>query len=1646
MNATVEAPVSPVLEQIQQYFQSHLNAASARHAQAFANLLFRLTPNEELRGRPVAAWCAVTVHLLKYARERRGDAIQVRLLNPTVTDNGWESSHSVIEIVMPDMPFIVDTVLMAMAELELNVYCMMHPVLSIERDPGGHILDLHELVPGARGSAEAVLHLEIDRQADPGTMRRIEDRVRQVLGDLGACVRDWPKMHDKVLEIAKSLELRAHAADPLGASEARAYLEWIAANHFTFLGYREYTVVNEGGEEVLKAKVDSGLGILRTQENLLAPRSIRSLAQRKHTHTGQVDPLVLTKTNARSSVHRAGYMDYIGVLEFDENGVPIAEQRFLGLYTSTAYTRRPWEIPLIRKKVEEVVARSQIKGDSHSGKALMHILETLPRDELFQCTATELFELAFGILQLQERQRTKLFMRRDRYGRFFSCLVFIPRDRFNTEVRERIIKVLKAALGDGRADYHVQIDESLMARLHVVVRPSPGTALDPDVKAIEAELALAVRSWHDDLKDALLATHGEDLGLRLYQKYGRVLPPGYQDDLSASSAALDLAHVAELKDVSDMGMTLYRKSGTDAYGFKIFKYRDTIPLSDALPMLENMGLRILSERPYEMQLGLEKVWIQDFEMVFAENALDLSAVADHFQVAFEKIWRGKAESDGFNRLILSAQLDWRQVSLLRAYAKYLLQVGVTFSQSYMERTLHAYPLSARLLVELFEARFDPDRERMGKTESEGYRRILERELRTLAGPDDRSNAVIDEFFAARGNLRDTQMPAATAAIKGLLEHVESIDQDRILRGFLGVINATLRTNYYKLEDGQPYDYLSLKFDCARVPDLPKPKPYREIFVYSPRVEGVHLRGGSVARGGLRWSDRREDFRTEVLGLMKAQGVKNTVIVPVGAKGGFYVKRPAAATDRDAVLAEGVACYRLFINGLLHITDNLVEGRVVNPERVVRHDEDDPYLVVAADKGTATFSDIANAVSLDHGFWMGDAFASGGSFGYDHKKMGITAKGGWESVKRHFRALDRNCQTEPFTCAGIGDMSGDVFGNGMLLSRQIKLVAAFDHRHIFLDPNPDCEVSFIERERLFNLPRSSWADYDLSLISSGGGIFSRSAKTIALSPEMRNALDLDIDTEQLAPIDLLRAILKAPVDLLWNGGIGTYVKSEKESHADVGDRANNALRVNGAELRCKVIGEGGNLGLSQLGRVEYAAAGGLLNTDFIDNSAGVDTSDHEVNIKILLNELVNSGRLTMAERNRVLVEMTDEVGELVLKDNYHQNQSISMMEALTVQRLGAKQHFIRVLEGLGILDRQIEFLPSEAEFSERRARGRGLTRPELSILLSYSKIFVYQQLLDSDVPEDPYLSKELERYFPRLMQERFTDAMQGHRLKREIISTQVTNSLVNRMGATFALRMQEDTGASFARVAKSFAVAREVLDARSLWAGIEALDNLVPERVQTNARLRVWNVLRQVCRWLLNLPGNELDIQKAVDRFAPGVRKLAAGIQHVVPRAEQKALAASFDELKRQGINDELAQRLAYLPSLSAVMDIVRAAEEVGLDVSEVARSYFELGDQLHLEWLRNQVESLPVDGRWHANARGSLRDELNEQHRALVRQVLRYSNGDERVRVWCEAHQGPLKYAQNMLADMRAAALTDYATVSVAIRRLSQLNLQTAAG
>jgi glutamate dehydrogenase len=1644
--ASASTSIDAILEQL----RHRLSAARLGDAERLTRQFLRRVQAEDLAARSAGNWAALVAGLMEFVEVRLPDTSSVRVFNPTQQEHGWDASHSVIQIVTDDSPFLVDSITMGVSQLGCLVSSVIHPVVVVERDPGGHLLRLVDESAGGKGRPESIMHFEIDRRTEPEELVQLKRAVEATLSDVRACVVDWAAMRERALGVAESLSSRPMPIDDAARAEAQEFLRWVAEDHFTFLGFREYTVANAGGEGVLRPVPGTGLGILRGKEELARP--LKSLAARE-SKGGVADVVILTKTNARSTVHRPGYMDYLSVLTFDQQGKPNGEQRFLGLFTSGAYSRRPWDIPLVRHKYEAVMVQSGFKRDSHSGKALRHILETLPRDELLQSSTEELHDTALGILALSQRQRTRVFVRADRFGRFYSVLVFLPRDRFDPEVRERIEALLKRAFHGERVDATAHVSEDAMARMHAVIRPRPGERASVDVAELEQKIAQLVRNWHDELRDILVQKHGDERGAKLASRYGRSLPASYIEAVTPWIAASDVETAAALKGPEDVRLSLYRprrKEHEATLHFKLFRYGSHIPLSDVLPMMENMGLKVLAEHPYEMDLGGSNIYIQDFEVSAAQSAeFDLDAVKESFQNAFERIWRGEAENDGFNRLILRAGLDWRQVAMLRGYCKYLLQAGAPFSQDYMAETLVRYPLHTRLLVEGFEAKFDPAREGLARAQAEAGRKRLLRDLESLLNGELAKNhaAVVEQVAAARLEPRAAQMDAVGRAFGAIMDTVGSLDEDRILRSFASVIRASLRTSYYQAPGGKPRDTISFKFDPAHVPELPKPRPYREIFVYGPRVEGVHLRFGPVARGGLRWSDRREDFRTEVLGLVKAQMVKNTVIVPVGAKGGFFVKRPPLGGDRDAQLAEGVACYRLFINGLLDITDNLFEGKVQHPGQVVRHDADDPYLVVAADKGTATFSDIANSISAQHGFWLGDAFASGGSVGYDHKGMGITAKGAWESVKRHFRALGRDCQSQDFTCAGVGDMSGDVFGNGMLLSRHIRLIAAFDHRHIFLDPNPDAASSFAERERMFALPRSSWEDYDKRLISPGGGVYPRSAKTIIVTPEVRLALGLETDAGQMTPQELMSAILKAPVDLLWNGGIGTYVKAASESHADVGDRANNAIRVNGRDLRCKIVGEGGNLGCTQLGRIEAAQAGVLLNTDFIDNSAGVDTSDHEVNIKILLNAAVAAGKISLDQRNALLAEMTDEVGQLVLRDNYLQNQAISVMEKMSVQRIGAMQHFVRTLESQGLLDRQLEYLPSDADFAERKARGQGLTRPELSILLSYSKIVLYTQLLESDVPEDPYLSKELVRYFPQPLQERFRDDMERHRLRREIIATAVTNSVVNRMGSDFVLRMQEDTGETPAQVMKAYTIAREVLATRDLWAEIEALDGKVHGSAQIEALLKIWNAMRNATRWILQVPGERLDIARAVQRYAPGVKTLRGQLDRLVAENDRHGARSEAQRWREAGFTESLARALADLGSLGAAFDIIEVALDRKLPVERAAEAYYALGDALHIKWLMARIEELPVDGRWHAQARGTLRDELFGQQRVLVGQILSAATtgakaqdgGADLVRRWLARDDASLRFTLGMLADMRNQVAMDYPTVSVAVRRLAQL-------
>lgn len=1595
---------------------SHLNKVIAQarkkapkeslpQIEEFSRQYYRAVSEEDLLERRPADLAGAALTHWNFAQKRTPGTPNIRVYNPGRKD-GWESTHTIVEMINDDMPFLVDSLGMALNKHGYSLHLTIHPIMRVRRNNSGKLTDLLAMDdPAVDAITESFLHVEIDRETDTEKLKALWEDIAKAMYDVRAAVGDWQAMRATAAEIRDSLGKQKLPLDQAEISEGTVFLDWLINNHFTFLGYREYTLAREKGEDVLKVNPRSGLGILRDKPDqdvsksfLVLPKDIRSRARTKEL-------LIITKANSISTVHRPGYLDYIGIKRFDAKGEVTGEQRFIGLFTSSAYSRSPRDIPLLRHKVEQVMQRSGLPRNSHGGKALLHILETFPRDELFQITTDKLFEITMGVLQLQERQRVKLFIRRDSFGRFFSCLVYVPRDRFSTQIRERIQGILHQALNGTRSESQAYLSESVLVRIHVIVRTTPWQFPEFDEAALEKQIADAVRSWQDELREALVKRFDEERGLELLRRFGEYFPAAYREDVKPKAAVFDIERMAELTSDDQLRMSLYRPQHNPKglWRFKLFRREQTISISDALPMLENMGVKVISERPYEVDLpdGM-LIWIQDFEMIYSQaDGIDPAAVKGIFQDAFERIWRGEAENDGFNKLILAAQLNWRQVVLLRAYCKYLLQTtGIPFSQTYMENALVNNAQIARLLIELFEVKFDP-----------------------------RANKE-----------RDEQVQALTQRITEALENVASLDDDRILRGYLHVISATLRTNYFQTEGKSKLkDYLSFKFESNRIPELPLPKPMFEIFVYSPRVEAVHLRGGKVARGGLRWSDRREDFRTEVLGLMKAQQVKNAVIVPVGAKGGFYVKRPPAGGDREALLKEGVACYKTFIRGMLDITDNIVNDKIVAPKQVVRHDDDDPYLVVAADKGTATFSDIANSVAADYKFWLGDAFASGGSAGYDHKKMGITAKGAWESVKRHFREMGIDTQSTNFTVVGIGDMSGDVFGNGMLLSRHIKLKAAFDHRHIFIDPFPDPETSYKERERLFNLPRSSWADYNPELLSKGGGVYPRTAKSIKLSAEAREALG--VEETAMTPQQLMRAILKAPVDLLWNGGIGTYVKSKRETNADAGDRANDAIRINGAELRCRVIGEGGNLGFTQLGRIEFALKGGHVNTDFIDNSAGVDCSDHEVNIKILLNQ-ADKKKLNEKQRNKLLAEMTDEVSTLVLRDNYLQAQALSIMEAQAATRLSEHAYLIRSLERAGMLNRTLEYLPSDDEIAERRAAGKGLTRPELSVLLAYSKIDTFRDLLESNVPEDSYLALELENYFPTPLRKRYQHLMSYHRLRREIIATAITNSMVNRMGATFAERMQDETGTSTATVARAYTIAREVFDMRGIWTAIESLDNTIPASVQIAMMVQTGRLMRHATRWLLNRQ-HSLDIAKTVEAYAPGIRILLEKLPQVLGPIE----ATHYGETEQQyidlGVSEKLASQIAAIKTLYGALDIVDVARERKLDVSTVAAAYFLLETKLELGWIREQIEKLPVDGHWQAIARGTLRDNLYTQHRHLTNLALQKHGKDAAleatVNAWLAQREQRVQHALRVINEMHTAGSLDFATASVALQEIRKL-------
>ncbi|TWP51314.1 NAD-glutamate dehydrogenase [Lentzea tibetensis] len=1606
-------------------------AANAPELTDLIRLYYRHVPAEEVNDDDPVDLVGAVRSNYQLAESRVPGRAGVRILNPTRAHDGWSCPVTVVQVVTDDMPYLVDSVASELTRGGVQVQRVVHPIVVVRRDPVTG--QLQEVLPQADPAAppvdalaESWMYIEVDLITDPDRARELETRLHTVLTDVREVVEDTDKMAGTALQLADELEKRDSEETTDGAN----LLRWLANGHFTFMGYRQYELVREDGDAALRAVLASGLGVLR-QDSLAA----RSLTAGPDAGAQALSPelLVLTQASAQSSVHRSVYPYYVGVKTFDDEGNVTGEHRFLGVFSTTALHEDVLDIPVIERRVRDVIHRAGFPLQSYSGQRMLEVIQNYPRTELFSVDADTLYQTTTGVIALAERRRLRLFLRRDPYGRFFSCLVYLPRDRYTTTSRLAMQEVLLAELGGVNLEYSARIGESALARVHFMVHTDPNRATEPDTQHIQNLLAEAVRSWDDRMVEAVLGDTGE-LGTESAneqgQRFAAVFPEAYKEDFPASDGLEDFRRIESLAE-SDLDMVFYVPEDAEPgeRRFKLFLAGSGITLSDVLPMLQRMGVIVVDERPYEITRddGVQ-CWIYDFGLRIDQSTLDqiaegdLESVRQRFQDAFAAVWRGEAEVDRFNTLVLQAGLTWQQAAMLRAYAKYLRQAGTPYSQDYIEDAVLGHTNVANALVDLFEARFDP---------------------------------ALDE------STRVSRTEALSTDIGKLIDDVTSLDADRILRSLLTLINATLRTNYfYRDADGNRRPYLAVKLNPQAIGDLPQPRPRFEIFVYSPRVEGVHLRFGSVARGGLRWSDRREDFRTEILGLVKAQAVKNAVIVPVGAKGGFVVKRPAPVTgdpgiDREAFMTEGIACYKMFISGLLDLTDNLITGEVVPAPQVVRYDGDDTYLVVAADKGTAAFSDIANGVSESYGFWLGDAFASGGSVGYDHKGMGITAKGAWESVKRHFRELGVDTQTEEFTVVGVGDMSGDVFGNGMMLSEHIRLVAAFDHRHIFIDPNPVAAPSFTERVRLFNLGRSSWDDYNRELISEGGGIFPLTLKAIPISEQARTALGLPAGVEKLSPPELKKAILAAPVDLLWNGGIGTYVKAASETHAEVGDKANDSVRVNGADLRVKVIGEGGNLGLTQRGRIEFARTGGKVNTDALDNSAGVDCSDHEVNIKILLDQLVREGKLDQQQRNEVLAEMTDEVGELVLADNYSQNEVLGVSRAHAAPMLSVHARLVADLEERTDLNRELEALPSSVEFKSMEKNNEGLTSPELATLLAHTKLDLKEQVLASDLPTIDTFTRMLPDYFPSLLRERFGDAIPNHPLAREIITTVMVNEVVDGGGISYAFRLAEEMSASATDAVRAYAVTTAVYDLQNIWREIQALDNVVPTGIQDELVLETRRLLDRTSRWLLSNRPQPLPVGSTINRFSGVVGELSPEAFDLLAGREYEVVADKAERFMAAGVPAELARKVSALLYMYGLLDVTEIAElaerEVGAGSGfgperthrETAELYFALSDHLEIDHMLDSVTTLERGNRWHALARLALRDDFYSSLRAITLDVLRQSDpGDtaaEKIAKWEQVNASRLSRSRSALDEINRVNTLDLATLSVAARQMRSM-------
>ncbi len=1551
---------------------------------------------EELTGFARDAWQDFQNHELGTHR--------VSIADPAFKAQGSKvKGVSVIEIVNDNMPFLVDSVMDELQESKIEVHLVLHPIFIVERDDNGTLTSAtaRKKPPKRTDRQESLIHIHVTRIDSPEARAALKARLDKVLSDVRSVVSDFKPMQERLAEAIDTYKTTQIPGSSDELWEAIHFLEWMENDNFIFLGMREYMF--EGGVEEGELSPHEGTGL-----GLLSDPDVRVL--RRGTEFVQItpeireflkkpEPLIIAKANVKSTVHRRVHMDYVGAKLYDDEGNMNGELRIVGLFASTAYTEPTSTIPFLRRKVASVLARAGYGSESHSGRALRNVLEAFPRDELFQIERERLFDFSIAILQLDERPRIRVLSRPDKFDRYVSILVFVPRDRYSTEVRLNVGTYL-ASVYEGRVSaWYVTYPEGPLARVHYIIGRDRGETPTPQQEELEAAVADMVRTWSDSVRDALKDEFAPSQARKLADRYALSFHGGYKEVYNAQSAVFDIVKLETLSDKNDTTITFHRQAGTrdSRLSLKVYHRGSPIPLSARVPLLENMGFRVINERTYRItpaDAPLSYLHEMTLESRSGEDIVFSDQLQPRLESMFMAVWTGLAEDDGYNRLVLTAELAWRDVAVIRALSRYLRQAGIRFSEDYMWSTLNNYPKIAAKLVELFHLRFNPD--------------VTEKD-------------------------RDLGTERLESELTADLEDVASLDDDRILRRFQNTIESILRTNFYQLDKkGQPKPTFAFKIDSRQIDDLPQPRPFREIFVYSPRVEGVHLRFGMVARGGLRWSDRPQDFRTEVLGLVKAQQVKNAVIVPVGAKGGFVPKNLPPMSDRDAWFKEGTESYKIFINALLDVTDNLGEDNILPPERVQRYDGDDPYLVVAADKGTATFSDTANGISEGRHFWLGDAFASGGSAGYDHKKMGITARGAWEAVKRHFREMNRDIQTQPFTAAGVGDMSGDVFGNGMLLSKATRLIAAFDHRDIFIDPDPDPAKTWEERKRMFDLGRSSWKDYNTDLISKGGGIFSRQLKSIPLSPEMQSLLNLNKGSA--TPQEVMTAILKMEVDLLWFGGIGTYIRAKSETDADVGDRANDPIRITASEIGAKVIGEGANLGLTQLARIEFNKKGGRCNSDAIDNSAGVNSSDMEVNIKIALGAAVKSGKLTIEQRNELLAEMTDEVAELVLRNNYLQTLAISMTELRGMEDFGYQVRMMRQLEQAGLLDRVVEQLPDEATLDEMRKAGLLLTRAELGVLLAYAKITLYDALLESSVPDDDYLARELFRYFPDQMADTYKDEISGHRLRREIIATMLANSMINRGGATFITRLRDQTDATATEIAQGFVAVRNSYDLTDLNTEIDQLDTKIDGALQLELYSEIQSLLLERVVWFKRNVSFDKGLFAVVERFRAGIAALRGRLEAVLPEEPAAVLAERTAAFVEQGVPESLARRIAWLPAERAIPDIVIVSEETGADLDTAARAYFEVAHHFQLGAMLELANDLDVRDYYDGLALDRARAMLVSAQRALAIAAVRAGGFTS----WLEEHEAEVGRRKRSVSEILDGGLS-VSKFSVAASLLAEI-------